>query len=497
MKTRDAVMREVTDWLELDTRDMDQGFCRSRFRRSLSVPHRESPGHNSHAPSSSGTDLPGPSHALLELVALQMLASCYTSIPGTSAENRPIYSQYKGPTTVSALRLHSRARFSPAAGHHARECSESYAWPGLYNGPSIEEQLAERVSERRRLKKRQPDGINNSSYGPVLEGSGRPNSQRAEVVDRATKVIKWSDGPSEEGEGRRSAQTSRGSSRAPHRSLLEKWSGWVCYPIVKKPKRTLYRCMPASHLPHKHRETSLSPPKPARASPAQKVIARIPAVRWPRRTQSAPRKSSQDITDMKITRRGSSSTPAFPSPWSGQVPEIRYISATTIDEPTAILRDPAVGGPVPALSLLDSTSLSPWSCWISRQTRSAPSSAASSISPFSIVESTRGARGKRTDYFGRHALATLKDSPRENYEVELDSGTEEHYRSDERDSDDDDTDTLEGSESSSMLEKRRSRYFSAMDFAAPQRSPTMPITPVGSRPATPDSLPRILHRRTF
>lgn len=38
MKTRDAVMREVAEWLELETRDLDQGLCRSQLRTVRSLP---------------------------------------------------------------------------------------------------------------------------------------------------------------------------------------------------------------------------------------------------------------------------------------------------------------------------------------------------------------------------------------------------------------------------------------------------------------------------
>jgi hypothetical protein len=95
---------------------------------------------------------------LVHLIVLHLLASCYTALPTSSADNLPIYEQRTTPALITSLRLHSRYRYSPAAGHHARESSETASWPGLYAKPSIEDQLAEAVSHRRRLQKHMPSG---------------------------------------------------------------------------------------------------------------------------------------------------------------------------------------------------------------------------------------------------------------------------------------------------------------------------------------------------
>lgn len=53
---------------------------------------------------------------------------------------------------ISALRLQSQYRFSPAPGTHARDNSMTMAWPNLDRGLSREEQLADEISKMRGLK---------------------------------------------------------------------------------------------------------------------------------------------------------------------------------------------------------------------------------------------------------------------------------------------------------------------------------------------------------
>lgn len=63
-----------------------------------------------------------------------------------------LYLNRQFPDTISALCMHARHRFSPASGYHARDPSCAPAWPGLFSGPSREEQLADQVTRRRLLK---------------------------------------------------------------------------------------------------------------------------------------------------------------------------------------------------------------------------------------------------------------------------------------------------------------------------------------------------------
>lgn len=119
----------------------------------------------------------------LHFIALQLLASCYTLLPASSAEGVPLLQQRKGSRLVTALRLHSYRRFSPAAGYHAREPSETLAWPGLYSGPSLEDQAAEIATRQRRLKRRSLEVLQNL-----------PFPRQAEL---ATDASQWSDGPAD------------------------------------------------------------------------------------------------------------------------------------------------------------------------------------------------------------------------------------------------------------------------------------------------------------
>ncbi|KAL5404474.1 hypothetical protein PMIN03_009114, partial [Paraphaeosphaeria minitans] len=86
---------------------------------------------------------------VVEFIAMQLLASCYTLLPASSADNLPLGQQRMGSMVITALRLHTLHRLSPAAGHHARINTETSSWPGLYTGMSKEDELAESVSRRR------------------------------------------------------------------------------------------------------------------------------------------------------------------------------------------------------------------------------------------------------------------------------------------------------------------------------------------------------------
>ncbi|KAF2445882.1 hypothetical protein P171DRAFT_484536 [Karstenula rhodostoma CBS 690.94] len=87
---------------------------------------------------------------VVEFIAIQLLASCYTVLPASSADNLPIGQQRMGSRVITALRLHTLHRLAPAAGHHARVNTETSPWPGLYSWLSREDVLAESVSRRRR-----------------------------------------------------------------------------------------------------------------------------------------------------------------------------------------------------------------------------------------------------------------------------------------------------------------------------------------------------------
>jgi hypothetical protein len=138
--------------------------------------------------------------ALISLVAVQLLAACFTlppePIPG-SLPSAFYYTRWKessppalsgpscnlpDPRLISCLGLHARYRHAPAAGHHARNPSVVPAWPDLYSGPSREERLADEVCKRRRLRLQaevQTTGATTAAIGggdylfsPHLDGGG-------------------------------------------------------------------------------------------------------------------------------------------------------------------------------------------------------------------------------------------------------------------------------------------------------------------------------------
>lgn len=63
------------------------------------------------------------------IIALFLLASCFTILPRSSAHNMHSLPQWNGRSVVTALRLHWLYRYAPAAGHHARVASETVHEP--------------------------------------------------------------------------------------------------------------------------------------------------------------------------------------------------------------------------------------------------------------------------------------------------------------------------------------------------------------------------------
>ncbi|KAH0547743.1 hypothetical protein GP486_008404, partial [Trichoglossum hirsutum] len=124
---------------------------------------------------------PDKQEALISLVAVQLLAACFTlppePIPG-SLPSSFYYTRWKesssalptpdchlpDPRLISCLGLHARYRHAPASGHHARNPSVVPPWPDLYSGPSREERLADEVCKRRRMRLQ---AEKRASRGPV------------------------------------------------------------------------------------------------------------------------------------------------------------------------------------------------------------------------------------------------------------------------------------------------------------------------------------------
>jgi hypothetical protein len=142
--------------------------------------------------------------ALISLVAVQLLAACFTLPPEPMPGSLPssfYYTRWKesssstlptpnchlpDPRLISCLGLHARYRHAPASGHHARNPSVVPPWPDLYSGPSREERLADEVCRRRRLRlqaERRGSGAattadeSDYSFSPYLDGSDASDSK--------------------------------------------------------------------------------------------------------------------------------------------------------------------------------------------------------------------------------------------------------------------------------------------------------------------------------
>ncbi|KAH7064262.1 hypothetical protein BKA63DRAFT_169426 [Paraphoma chrysanthemicola] len=315
-----AIMGEVADWLQIRHTD---AFWASRCKQTRkALPTTSQLATQLKSPNvltSASCDAAEIFELLLEAIAVQLLASCYTSLPPSSAAHQPLIQQRREAEPVTALRLHSHQRFEPAAGHHARAPSEATPWPGLYAGPELEEVLAEKISENRRLKR-------STAYSLRFAASG------------------WTDGSSPSGAGHlhEESHSSADSSSSSEPGFLSKL---ICQTSIPKHPRCKRNTLFISRLSTRRRKRKSpgNPPnissKPTRnlTKPLQSLkseaVQRIPSALRLRHTQSAPRFTVREATtneDVNSSRRHSSN-PSIGSPLTYQydLPEIRRISATT------------------------------------------------------------------------------------------------------------------------------------------------------------------------
>lgn len=241
---------------------------------------------------------------------MQLLASCYTFLPASSANHLPLFQQRTGKKLVTALRAHSSFRLSPAAGHHARASSETSAWPGLYTGRDPEEVLAESVSQKRRSAKR------SSEYVPSFAASG------------------WTDGTND---------TYRRERGSPSSSSLETniFTRLICQPsIPRNPHRKHNALFSRILLCKKKKGDHASSDKQSCKKSFQDVtthpVQRIPSVMRLRSTQSNPRMRedansehpTSTLSPKLICRTSSDPSIGSELRYDFEVPEIRRISAT-------------------------------------------------------------------------------------------------------------------------------------------------------------------------
>lgn len=116
--------------------------------------------------------------AFVKSIALELLASCFTVIPATSANLLPLFQQRTSNKSVTALHAHALYSFAPAAGHQARAPSESSPWPALYTSPEPEDVLAEALSQRRRSTKQSSEHIPSFAGSGWTDGANEPHERR-------------------------------------------------------------------------------------------------------------------------------------------------------------------------------------------------------------------------------------------------------------------------------------------------------------------------------
>ncbi|ORY07270.1 hypothetical protein BCR34DRAFT_25836 [Clohesyomyces aquaticus] len=307
---RETVLGEIADYLDLCGRESSWLNRTRRCCRCLHIPVQASSQFPSRDRSAPTTPQPEePSYIFLHYLALQLLQSCYTVLPASSAHSLPLY-EHRTPGIATSLKLHAQTRFSPAAGHHAPCPSESAAWPDLYMGPLLEEKVAERVSQLRRLEHefgvqrgRWSDGP--SSPPPHEESKSNPNTQpqhrfadlRRSLDCISLKILSFN------------TSSERGGTRMQKESRI--------YTRQARPRSR------TSHMPAGRRASPDPPPL--------------------RRSHSAPRRdflatpSPPDSPVPGLRRLSSDPTFSGPPKHLFIIPEIRRISASTIDVP---LTDP-------------------------------------------------------------------------------------------------------------------------------------------------------------
>ncbi|OAK94007.1 hypothetical protein IQ06DRAFT_235039 [Phaeosphaeriaceae sp. SRC1lsM3a] len=223
----------------------------------------------------------------------------------------------KVPRYITALRLHSQHRFEPAAGHHARACSETDAWPSLYKGQSLEEQVVEKVSWQRQ------------------------ENNKKQCAPRSMRNV-WIDGTSllRKHRTRAGSHSTVDSDSSSDVGFLSRLICQVSTP--KNPKRrhnTLFANFPSRR--NKNKDTLDTPTGSAKSrrtrlkpfhNLSSHAVQRIPSALRLRRTQSAPRNLEEDTKPVRPSYgpKRHSSNPSIGSPlnYPFEIPQIRRTSAT-------------------------------------------------------------------------------------------------------------------------------------------------------------------------
>lgn len=259
---------------------------------------------------------------LLHAIALQLLASCYTLLPATSADNLPLFQQRAEPKVITALRLHSHHRFEPATGHHARASSETASWPGLYIRPTRKESLAEAVSLRRHSS-RSRHHVLSFAASTWTDGSASPTAH--DPCEDSSPASDLSS--SEEERGLLSRLMCSGSTpKSPQRKHNTLFTNRL---TTKRRKQNSALCTQTSQVSLWRSQRRF--PRALQHITSQTVQS-IPSTFRLRRTrsaESAPRIVVEEAVPFQSARKHSSN-PSIGSPlaYLCNIPEIRRISAT-------------------------------------------------------------------------------------------------------------------------------------------------------------------------
>ncbi|PVI00121.1 hypothetical protein DM02DRAFT_410764 [Periconia macrospinosa] len=347
-------------------------------------------------------------HAL-RFIAIQLLASCYTLLPATSSQSVPLHEQRRRPRVVTALRLHTYFRYAPAAGHHARDPSETTPWPGLYRGPSTEEKFIDTLLRRSRHARQENSYRNHTS----------------DSFEQISDIGDLGDGPADGSPDPRPPQRSSTAS-GPTTDPAPTWKSF-CQPLApaclfkqqsdksdekKSPffRRSQFGRRADKHANHRDKSKipSIRPKHISLQKWSSDPISKMPFKFRLRRTNSAPRtpefEEPQDFSTI-YTRR-SSSTPTLGSlmPYPFEIPEIRRISASTTAgslRSVIMTRRPDLlhAGHFPKLpsKAFDSTRLPPF---MEVPSTAIPATPVGGISPMSSVMTSSGSgQSLQNDYF--------------------------------------------------------------------------------------------------
>lgn len=372
--SKNAIIGEVSDWLDFSEHDGHWGSHVWRqdqttaSHNNLTTPLIALPIADIGL---SKLENPEAFTAFVRFIAIQLLASCYTCVAPSSASNLPFYQQRMGPSFVTSLHLHSRYRYFPAAGHHARETSEASSWPGLYTGPSIEERLAETISQRRRLEKNgknqrrtYKDTTPRIFPSPMCDKGSKSLQDRyiestmplgmalGRGADRRTpsntnfRTVDWTDGPAEaEATGETTVEADIPSSENNSIHLLQRW---CCHEHL--PCRLFSRYVYPAHKYHPDEHSRPRPSASSRHGPAVANTVSRSAQSIPkgilRRGESVPETYMfSTLPDSnKLDTRRNSSAPTISSLYTQDfdIPELDRVSVPTEGQssPAYIRREP-------------------------------------------------------------------------------------------------------------------------------------------------------------